>query len=615
MVGKTGIDLPNEQESLVPSTEWKMKRYGEKWYAGETISVSIGQGQVTVTPASLAVMISTVANGGTRVTPHVLKAIDEGQGWKPVPAPAVADAVAFKPDTLAALREGLWMVVNASGTGGRARLPGYDVAGKTGTAQVISNQGRQAAKGSDRDLRDHGFFVFFAPRDNPQIAGVIFAEHGEHGYLGAPIAKHVIDTFFAKKEGRPLPRLPLPAPPAGDRRRSGFAAGAAGRGRRRRARRRARHPERRRPRPRDRLMFERRLHFHIDWAMLIAVAALCLLGLAKSTAPPAGRPTSTSRRSTASCSAWWRSPSASPSTTARSPTSRISSTAASSCSSSTSSSSASCAAGRGAGSISDRSTCSPRNSPRRRWRWCWPSSSPTAGAAALSRSDLLIAGAITTVPLVLIARQPDLGTAVTLVPVLFATAFRRGHADADLRHPRACRRARSRPWRGSSRSRTIRRNASPRSWTRRRTPRAPGTSRFRPASPSDRAGCGARVSRRARRVSCGSFRSRTTISSSRSWPKSTALPAWSSRSDSISSSSFARSRRPLWPKTAWARSSSWACWPASRSRSCTTSPCRPASRRSKGLTLPLMSYGGSSMIATLAGFGLILNVRMRRFTN
>ena len=214
MVGKTGIDLPNEQESLVPSTEWKRKRTGEKWYAGETISVSIGQGQVTVTPASLAVMISTVANGGTRVTPHVLKAIDEGQGWKPVPAPAVADAIAFKPDTLAALREGLWMVVNAAGTGGRARLPGYDVAGKTGTAQVISIQGRQAARGSDRDLRDHGFFVFFAPRDNPQIAGVIFAEHGEHGYLGAPIAKHVIATFFAKKEGRPLPQLPVPAAPA-----------------------------------------------------------------------------------------------------------------------------------------------------------------------------------------------------------------------------------------------------------------------------------------------------------------------------------------------------------------------------------------------------------------
>jgi penicillin-binding protein 2 len=132
----------------------------------------------------------------------------------------VADHVAFKPETLAALREGLWMVVNASGTGGRARIPGYDVAGKTGTAQVISNKGRAAARGSDRDLRDHGFFVFFAPRDNPQIAGVIFAEHGEHGFLGAPIAKHVMETFFAKKEGRPLPQLPpvpgAPAPPTRD---------------------------------------------------------------------------------------------------------------------------------------------------------------------------------------------------------------------------------------------------------------------------------------------------------------------------------------------------------------------------------------------------------------
>jgi penicillin-binding protein 2 len=116
--------------------------------------------------------------------------------------------VAFKPDTLSALRDGLWMVVNASGTGGRARIPGRDVAGKTGTAQVISNKGREAARGSERDLRDHGWFVFFAPRDNPQIAGVIFAEHGEHGYLGAPIAKHVIETYFAKKEGRPLPVLP-----------------------------------------------------------------------------------------------------------------------------------------------------------------------------------------------------------------------------------------------------------------------------------------------------------------------------------------------------------------------------------------------------------------------
>jgi penicillin-binding protein 2 len=215
LAGKTGIDLPNEQESLVPSTEWKKRTTGEKWYAGETISVAIGQGQNAVTPASLAVMMATVANGGTRVTPRVIKAIDEGDGvLKPVPPAAVADKVAFRPDTLAALRDGLWMVVNAAGTGGRGRLEGRDVSGKTGTAQVISISGRQAARGkTDRDLRDHGWFVFFAPKDNPELAGVIFGEHNEHGYLGAPIAKHVIDTYFAKKEGKPLPTLtPRPAP-------------------------------------------------------------------------------------------------------------------------------------------------------------------------------------------------------------------------------------------------------------------------------------------------------------------------------------------------------------------------------------------------------------------
>jgi len=214
LAGKTGVDLPNEQESLVPSTEWKRQRTGERWYPGETISVSIGQGQVSVTPASLATMITTVANGGIRVTPHVVRAVDDGAGWKMVKPAVVPDQVAFRPQTLAALHDGLWMAVNASGTAGRARLAGRDVAGKTGTAQVISNQGRAAARGSDRDLRDHGWFVFFAPKENPEIAGVIFAEHGEHGYLGAPIAKHVIETYFAKKEGRELPTLVPPAQPA-----------------------------------------------------------------------------------------------------------------------------------------------------------------------------------------------------------------------------------------------------------------------------------------------------------------------------------------------------------------------------------------------------------------
>jgi len=213
LAGRTGIDLPGEQPSLVPNSEWKMKRTGERWYPGETISVAIGQGQNSVTPASLAVMIATVANGGTRVTPRVIKAVDEGEGWTPVPTPAMADKVAFKPETLEALRDGLWLAVNGAGTAGRARVPGRDVAGKTGTAQVISNEGKARARGTDRDLRDHGWIVFFAPKDNPEIAGVIFGEHNEGGSKGAPIAKHIIETYFAKKEGKPLPGLQPTTPP------------------------------------------------------------------------------------------------------------------------------------------------------------------------------------------------------------------------------------------------------------------------------------------------------------------------------------------------------------------------------------------------------------------
>jgi penicillin-binding protein 2 len=216
---KSGIDLPNEVAGIVPSTEWKRQRTGEKWYAGETISVAIGQGQVSVTPISMAVMISTIANGGTRVTPHLLRASDDGTGagWKPALPPAPQSTSVIKPQNLQAIRDGLWLVVNGAGTGGRARIPGYDVAGKTGTAQVISLEGGRAAAGkTGRDLRDHGWFVFFAPRDNPQIAGVVFAEHAEHGASAAPIAKHALETFFAKRDGRPLPppiKPQAPAPP------------------------------------------------------------------------------------------------------------------------------------------------------------------------------------------------------------------------------------------------------------------------------------------------------------------------------------------------------------------------------------------------------------------
>ncbi len=211
LADRTGIDLPNEVQSIMPSSEWKQRVHKEKWYAGETISVAIGQGYVSVTPLSLATMMMTVANGGTRHTPHVLKAVDEGQGWKPIPPPAPKSVVRMKDSTVQALHDGLWMVINAAGTGGRARLPGRDISGKTGTAQVISIEGAQKARGK-MDVRDHGWFVFFAPKDNPELAGAIFTEHSEHGYYGGPIIRHIVDTYYAKKEGRPLPVLVKPPP-------------------------------------------------------------------------------------------------------------------------------------------------------------------------------------------------------------------------------------------------------------------------------------------------------------------------------------------------------------------------------------------------------------------
>jgi len=205
---KSGIDLPNERVGLVPSPEWKQARFKEKWYAGETVSVSIGQGSVSVTTVSLAVYAATLANGGTRVTPHLLQAVDEGSGWKPVAPPEPKSRAPLDADKLQAIRDGLFLVVNGAGTGHNATLKGYDVSGKTGTAQVISNQGKERAGKTDKDLRDNGWFVFFAPRDNPQISGVVFVEHGGHGgTTAAPIAKHVLETFFAKQDGAPLPVL------------------------------------------------------------------------------------------------------------------------------------------------------------------------------------------------------------------------------------------------------------------------------------------------------------------------------------------------------------------------------------------------------------------------
>lgn len=211
LVGKTGIDLPGEGDSFVASTEWKRRTQNQPWYPGETISVAIGQGAVAVTPLALATMIATVANGGTLVTPHLARAFDngDGRGWQLLVQPAPRSRLDISPEHLQAVRDGLWRVVNGSGTGRVAQVAGRDVAGKTGTAQAnVSLQNRALAASRGVDVRDHRWFVFFAPRDNPQVAGVIFAEHGGATGSATPIAKHVLETFFAKRDGLPLPVLP-----------------------------------------------------------------------------------------------------------------------------------------------------------------------------------------------------------------------------------------------------------------------------------------------------------------------------------------------------------------------------------------------------------------------
>jgi penicillin-binding protein 2 len=205
-----GIDIPNEKTGLMGSEEWKLRVRKEKWYPGDTISLAIGQGYVSVPPLQLAQMIATVANGGTRYTPHVVKAIDKGKGWEPLPTPPPQSVNRFKESTVKALHDGLWLAVNGAGTAGRGRLEGRDVAGKTGTAQPNMSLETQRRLKGKLEARDHGWFVFMAPKDNPEIAGVIFAEHAEHGYYGASIAKHVIATYYAKKEGKPLPTLVKP---------------------------------------------------------------------------------------------------------------------------------------------------------------------------------------------------------------------------------------------------------------------------------------------------------------------------------------------------------------------------------------------------------------------
>jgi|CXWL01.1.fsa_nt_gi penicillin-binding protein 2 len=183
----TGIDLEGEKRGLVPDGAWSLATRKTPWYAGETISVSIGQGPILTTPLQVASMMATLANGGFRITPHVMRDA-------PVPPPTRA---AVSAEVLRVVGDGLWQVVNDGGTAAIAAVRGLDIVGKTGTVQVIGQSTRTTNDQLPWEYRDHAWFASFAPRLDPRLVIVVFVEHGGHGSAAAaPIAKAMYETYL-----------------------------------------------------------------------------------------------------------------------------------------------------------------------------------------------------------------------------------------------------------------------------------------------------------------------------------------------------------------------------------------------------------------------------------
>ncbi len=196
----TGIDLSNEKDGLIPTSSWKLEATGEEWIEGETLSAAIGQSFTLTTPIQLINAYSAVANGGKLMLPRVVKRIEtvEGEIIKQFPPQQIGELPA-SPSTLDFLKHALAGVVNAPrGTGWAAKIKGTTVAGKTGTAQVFSQRGR--SKELPFELRDHAWFVAFAPVEEPEIAVIVLVEHGGAGSkAAAPIARKAIQKYFEIK--------------------------------------------------------------------------------------------------------------------------------------------------------------------------------------------------------------------------------------------------------------------------------------------------------------------------------------------------------------------------------------------------------------------------------
>jgi penicillin-binding protein 2 len=197
----TGIELPGEAAGLVPTREWKQRVKREPWIKGETVSVSIGQGFNLVTPLQLAVAYAAIANGGQIVRPRILLG-----GARADEEPAVEGQLPVSPENLTLIREGLEGAVSERhGTGGRSRLRGVRVAGKTGTAQVVRIRVTEGLEDDEIPIRyrDHAWFVAYAPAEAPEILVAALVEHGGHGgSAAAPIVRRVLARYFEKRQMR-----------------------------------------------------------------------------------------------------------------------------------------------------------------------------------------------------------------------------------------------------------------------------------------------------------------------------------------------------------------------------------------------------------------------------
>jgi penicillin-binding protein 2 len=190
----TGMDFGGEKPGLIPQPRMSKKGRPVVWHAGETVNMSIGQGQVLVTPMQIARFMGAIANGGVLWKPRLVQRIerpDKGVVWNDTGS--VTGHVDLSPMVFALLRQSLWAVVNDNGTGVAARIPGLDVAGKTGTAQTVANS--RSDKG-----QDHAWFAAFAPAKDPEVVVVVLVERGGHGgTVAAPIAKQILNTIFLEK--------------------------------------------------------------------------------------------------------------------------------------------------------------------------------------------------------------------------------------------------------------------------------------------------------------------------------------------------------------------------------------------------------------------------------